>query len=50
MNRQLAEVSDMLSLERSHDTDLQQSIAQLNRQLTSANAARDTLSQQYSQA
>src|ERR1700722_9840208 len=48
VNRQLAEVSDMLSLERSHGTDLQQSIAQLNRELASANATRETLSQQYS--
>src|SRR5215472_768119 len=47
VNRRLAEVSDMLSLERSHDTDLQQSIAQLNRELASATAARDTLSQQF---
>ena len=31
VNRQLAEVSDMLSLTRSHNADLQQSIAQLNR-------------------
>jgi chemotaxis protein MotB len=48
VNRQLAEVSDMLSLERSHGTDLQQSIAQLNRELASANTTRETLSQQYS--
>jgi chemotaxis protein MotB len=48
VNRQLAEVSDMLSLERSHSTDLQQSIAQLNRELASANATRETLSQNYS--
>lgn len=46
VNQQLAEVSDMLSLERSHDNDLQQSIGQLNTQLTSANSARDSLSQQ----
>src|SRR5215467_4551724 len=47
VNRQLAEVSDMLSLERSHGTDLQQSIAQLNRELASATTARDTLSQRF---
>ena len=41
VNRQLAEVSDMLSLERGHSTDLQQSIAQLNRELTAATGARD---------
>ena len=33
VNRQLAEVSDMLSLERGRSADLQQSIAQLNREL-----------------
>ena len=41
VNRQLAEVSDMLSLERGRSTDLQQSIAQLNRELAAASAARD---------
>ena len=46
VNRQLAEVSDMLSLERGHSTDLQQSIAQLNRELAAATGARDTLTQQ----
>jgi chemotaxis protein MotB len=46
VNRQLAEVSDMLSLERGRTTDLQNSIAQLNQELTSTSAARDTLSQQ----
>src|SRR5579864_6987350 len=46
VNRQLAEVSDMLSLERSRGADLQQSIAQLNRELTATSAARDTMSQQ----
>jgi chemotaxis protein MotB len=46
VNRQLAEVTDMLSLERGRGTDLQQSIAQLNRELATASAARDTLSQQ----
>src|SRR6478752_5364942 len=46
VNRQLAEVSDMLSLERGRGADLQQSITQLNRDLATTNAARDTLSQQ----
>jgi len=46
VNRQLAEVTDMLSLERGRGADLQQSIAQLNRELTTTSAARDTLSQQ----
>jgi chemotaxis protein MotB len=46
VNRQLAEVSDMLSLERNRGADLQQSIAQLNRELAGANTARDSLSQQ----
>src|SRR5689334_5746045 len=46
VNRQLAEVSDMLSLERGRGADLQQSIAQLNRELATAAAARDTLTQQ----
>ncbi len=46
VNRQLAEVSDMLSLERGRSTDLQQSIAQLNRDLAATNVARDTLTQQ----
>src|SRR4051794_13216543 len=46
VNRQLAEVSDMLSLERGRTTDLQHSLAELNRELASAGSARDTLSQQ----
>ncbi len=46
VNRQLAEVSDMLSLERGHSTDLQQSITQLNRELAAATGVRDTLTQQ----
>src|SRR5487761_2387169 len=33
VNRQLAEVSDMLSLERGHNAELSQSIAQLNSEL-----------------
>lgn len=46
VNRQLAEVSDMLSLERGRGANLQQSIAELNRELAAATTARDTLSQQ----
>ena len=46
VNRQLAEVSDMLSLERGRGADLQQSIAQLNQELSETSAARDSLSQQ----
>jgi len=46
VNRQLAEVSDMLSLERGRGADLQQSIAQLNQELSATSAARNSLSQQ----
>jgi chemotaxis protein MotB len=46
VNRQLAEVSDMLSLERSHGADLQQSINQLSRDLSASNTARSSLSDQ----
>jgi chemotaxis protein MotB len=46
VNRQLAEVSDMLSLERGRGADLQQSIAQINRELAATSTARDSLSQQ----
>lgn len=46
VNRQLAEVSDMLSLERGRGADLQQSITQLNRELAATSNAKDTLSQQ----
>ncbi len=46
VNRQLAQVSDMLSLERSHGVDLQQSINQLNQELSASSAARTSLSQQ----
>jgi chemotaxis protein MotB len=46
VNRQLAQVSDMLSLERGRGADLQQSIAQLNRELAAASTSRDSLSQQ----
>ena len=40
VNQQLAELTDMLSLERGHSADLQQSIAQLNRELAAATGAR----------
>jgi len=46
VKRQLAEVSDMLSLERSHSSDLQQSINQLDLQLSASNAARSSLADQ----
>jgi chemotaxis protein MotB len=46
VNRQLAEVSDMLSLERSHGSDLQQSIDQLSRELSASNAVRSSLADQ----
>ena len=46
VNRQLAEVSDMLSLERGRSADLQQSISQLNSELAAASGERNSLSQQ----
>jgi chemotaxis protein MotB len=46
VTHRLAEVSDMLSLERGRATDLQHSIAELNQQLTASRTTRDTLSQQ----
>src|SRR5271154_2926826 len=46
LNRQMAELSDMLSLERGRSTELQVSIAQLNRDLQGTTTARDTLAQQ----
>ncbi|MCW3477436.1 peptidoglycan -binding protein [Limobrevibacterium gyesilva] len=46
LNRQMAEMSDMLSLERGRASELRLSIAQLNRELQTATTARDTLSQQ----
>jgi chemotaxis protein MotB len=48
LSQQMAEVSDMLSLERGKSADLQLSISQLTRDLQSANAARDDLAQQLS--
>ncbi|MDA8250764.1 MAG: peptidoglycan -binding protein, partial [Rhodospirillales bacterium] len=46
LNRQMAELSDMLSLERGHSAELRTSLAQLSRDLQAANGARDTLTQQ----
>ncbi|GAC1347038.1 MAG: hypothetical protein NVSMB18_30850 [Acetobacteraceae bacterium] len=43
LNRQVAELSDMLSLERGRGGELQLSVAALNRDLQTANAARDQL-------
>ncbi len=49
LNRQMAELSDMLSLERGRSGELRTSLAQLSRDLQAATAARDTLSQQLAQ-
>jgi chemotaxis protein MotB len=46
LNRQLAELSDMLSLEKGHSAELRTSIAQLSRDLQAATATRDSLTQQ----
>jgi chemotaxis protein MotB len=46
VNRQIAELSDLLSLERSRAGELRLTVAQLNRDLTTASTARDTLAQQ----
>jgi chemotaxis protein MotB len=46
LNRQVAELSDMLSLEKGRSAELQQSVAGLNRDLQTAAAARDSLGQQ----
>jgi chemotaxis protein MotB len=48
LNRQMAELSDMLSLERGRSSELRLSIAQLNRELQATTSARDTLAQQLS--
>src|SRR3954452_19799002 len=45
VNRQMAELSDMLSLERGRSGDLRASMAQLNRDLAAATASRDQLGQ-----
>jgi chemotaxis protein MotB len=46
LNRQMAELSDMLSLERGQSAELRVSLAQANRDLQAATASRDQLSQQ----
>ncbi len=46
LHRQIAELSDMLSLERGRTADLRSSIAQLTRDLQSATQSRDQLAQQ----
>ena len=46
LNRQLAELSDMLSLEKGRSSELRTSIAQLGRDLQAATATRDSLTQQ----
>jgi chemotaxis protein MotB len=46
LNRQMAELSDMLSLERGQSSELRVSLAQAARDLQAASAARDQLSQQ----
>ncbi len=48
LNRQVAELSDMLSLERGRGTELQASVAGLGRDVVSATAARDALSVEQS--
>ena len=46
LNRQMSELSDMLSLERGRSAELRLSVTQLNRDLAAANGARDGLSRQ----
>jgi chemotaxis protein MotB len=46
LNRQMAELSDMLSLERGRSAELQQTVAGLNRDVQAATTARDSLAQQ----
>ena len=46
VNRQLTELTDMLSLEKGRTAELKLSVAGLNRDLTAAAVARDTLGQQ----
>ena len=46
VNARLAQLTDALSLERSHATQLQASISQLNQQLVSEKSARASLAQQ----
>jgi chemotaxis protein MotB len=46
LNRQMAELTDMLSLEKGRSAELRTSITQLSRDLQAATATRDSLSQQ----
>lgn len=46
LNRQVAELSDMLSLEKGRTAELTQSLSQLNRDLATARAQRDDFGQQ----
>lgn len=46
LNRQMAELSDMLSLERGRSGELRTSLSQLSRDLQAVTAARDSLTQQ----
>jgi chemotaxis protein MotB len=46
LNRQMAELSDMLSLEKGRSSELRTSIAALSRDLQAATATRDSLTQQ----
>ena len=48
LNQQMAELTDMLNLERGHSGELQQTVAQLNRDLQAAGAARDSMTSQLS--
>jgi chemotaxis protein MotB len=50
LGRQMAEISDMLALERGHTAELQLSIAGLNRDLSEARTARDSVGQQLTVA
>ncbi len=48
LNQQVAELTDMLSLERGRGTELQASVASLGRDLNAASAAKDALTQNLS--
>ncbi len=48
LNRQVAELTDMLSLERGRSGELRQSLAQANRQLELANQAKEGLTRELS--
>ena len=50
LNRQMAELSDMLNLERGRASDLSLSLAQINRDLDAANQKNDALAAQLSGA